>query len=210
MKLMVLGASGAVGQHVVEQALSSSDFSRVIAPTRQAMAPNDKLENPVIDYEALTGKEPWWQVDAVVCCLGTTHKLAGSAQQFFRVDHDYVMMAAEFAQAQGCKAFVYNSSVGANAKSWVSNYTRTKGLVEQHLQEAGFKSLTIVRPPLLAGAKRPDTRPGEDFGLLLNSLFGFLLPASLRAAHVSDVARCLLREVVKQTAGVHIFEPRDV
>ena len=48
-----------------------------------------------------------------------------SQQGFVRVDHDYVMMSAEIAQAAGCKHFSLVSSQGANANSSML-YTKTK------------------------------------------------------------------------------------
>ena len=47
-----------------------------------------KLENPVLDLGALTGKEDFWTCDAVVCTLGTTIRAAGSQAAFARVDRD--------------------------------------------------------------------------------------------------------------------------
>ena len=64
-----------------------------LAPTRRTLTPHPKLLNPIVDFKALPQAD-WWAADAVVCCLGTTLKLAGSPAAFREVDHDHVLAAA--------------------------------------------------------------------------------------------------------------------
>ena len=70
-RLIILGATGLVGQHVLAQALADPSAAQVVAPTRRMLAPAPKLLNPIVDFKALP-KADWWAADAVVCCLGTT------------------------------------------------------------------------------------------------------------------------------------------
>ena len=81
----------------------------------------------------------------MLCALGTTIRLAGSQENFTRIDHDYVIRAAQLALNAGCKTMVYNSSLGANPNA-SSFYLRSKGQTEVALQALGFTSLNIVRP----------------------------------------------------------------
>lgn len=53
MKLLLAGASGLVGREPLRQALEHPGVSRVIAPTRQALAPAPRLDNPLVDFERL-------------------------------------------------------------------------------------------------------------------------------------------------------------
>ena len=81
-RLLILGATGLVGQQVLAQALADPSVVQVVAPTRRSLAPHPKLLNPIVDFKALPQAD-WWAADAVVCCLGTTLKLARAQPQRF-------------------------------------------------------------------------------------------------------------------------------
>jgi uncharacterized protein YbjT (DUF2867 family) len=207
-KLLLLGATGLVGQQVLALALADPGVTTVVAPTRRPLAPHPKLLNPVVDFKALPQAD-WWAADAVVCCLGTTLKLAGSPTAFREVDHDHVLAAARLARAAGTPTFSLNSSLGAAAAS--SNlYLRTKGETEDDLAALGFTSLTLVRPSLLEGGPRPDTRPSEAVGLWFARVARPLIPARYRAVRTEAVAWVLLQAARQAKPGRHVVLNADV
>lgn len=207
-RLLILGATGLVGQHVLAQTLSDSSVVQVVAPTRRTLAPYPKLLNPIVDFKALPQAD-WWAADAVVCCLGTTLKLAGSPAAFREVDHDHVLAAARLARAAGTPTFALNSSLGAKAGSG-NLYLRTKGETEDDLAALGFPSLTLVRPSLLDGGPRPDARPGEAVGLWLSRLARPLIPTRYRAVLTEAVARALLQAVRQAKPGRSCVENAEI
>jgi uncharacterized protein YbjT (DUF2867 family) len=209
MKLMLVGASGLVGQQVLRQALANPAVSRLIAPTRTPLAAAARLENPVIDFEHLPLDAPWWNVDAVICTLGTTMAQAGSQAAFRRVDHDFPFAVARLARAAGATAFVLNSALGAAADSRVF-YNRIKGEVEAAITALGYPSLTLVRPSLLDGGPRRDNRRGERAGLWFARIFRLLIPARYRAVTTEAVARTLLAAALAQVPGVHVIESERI
>lgn len=209
MKILLVGASGLVGRQVLRQALVEPAVSRLIAPTRKPLPAAARLDNPLADFDHLSQDADWWQVDAVICTLGTTMAQAGSQSAFRRVDHDYPLAVARLARAAGASAFVLNSALGANAKSRVF-YNRVKGEVEDDIAALGYPSLTLVRPSLLDGGPRPDKRPGERFGLWFARAFRPLLPARYRAVATEAVARTLLAAALAQAPGVHIVESERI
>ena len=209
MRLLLVGASGLVGQQVLRQALASPAVSRVIAPTRKPLAAAAKLDNPVIDFEHLPEDAPWWKVDAVICTLGTTMAQAASEAAFRRVDHDYPLAVARRARAAGATAFALNSALGAAAGSRVF-YSRVKGEVEAAITALGYPSLTIVRPSLLDGGPRPDGRAGERVGLWVARVFRPLIPARYRAVGTDAVARTLLAAALARAPGVHVVESERI
>jgi uncharacterized protein YbjT (DUF2867 family) len=209
MKLLLVGASGLVGQQVLQQALANPAIERVTAPTRKALAAAAKLDNPVIDFERLPEGAPWWAADAVICTLGTTMAQAGSESAFRRVDHDYPLAVARLARAAGATAFVLNSALGAAAGSRVF-YNRVKGDVEAAISALGYPSLTLVRPSLLDGGPRADKRRGERLGLLVARLLRPLIPARYRAVGTDAVARTLLAAALTRPPGVHIIESEQI
>lgn len=207
-RLLILGATGLVGQQVLAQALADPGVVQVVAPTRRALAPHAKLLNPIVDFKALPQAD-WWAADAVVCCLGTTLKLAGSPAAFREVDHDHVLAAARMAHGAGTPTFALNSSLGASAGSG-NLYLRTKGETEDSLTALGFASLTLVRPSFLDGGPRPDSRPGEAVGLWLFRLARPLIPARYRAVRTDAVARVLMQAARQAPPGRHCVENADI
>ena len=69
-RLLLLGATGAVGHEVLLQALADPRVAQVVAPTRKPLAPHPKLLNPQPDFKQLPPDADWWRVDAVVCATG--------------------------------------------------------------------------------------------------------------------------------------------
>jgi uncharacterized protein YbjT (DUF2867 family) len=207
--ILILGATGAVGRELLALALQHPDISQVVAPTRRALTPHAKLVNPSIDFENLPATASWWRADITCCALGTTRKQAGSAAAFYRVDHDYIVQAAELTKAAGTPVFVLNSTLGAAANR-SGLYLKTKGQTERDVQALGFASLTLVRPSLLAGAHRPDKRYAEALGLWINRWFGPLIPARWRAVAVRKVAQAMLSAGLAASAGCRVIESADI
>jgi uncharacterized protein YbjT (DUF2867 family) len=189
--------------------LAHPAVSRVIAPTRKPLAPAPGLDNPLVDFERLPADAPWWKVDAVICTLGTTMAQAGSRAAFRRVDHDYALAVARLARSAGASAFVLNSALGAAADSRVF-YNRVKGETEAAITALGYPSLTLVRPSLLEGGPRPDSRPGERVGLWVARMFRPLIPARYRAVATAAVAHTLLAAALAQAPGVHVIESERI
>jgi len=199
--LLTLGATGLVGSRLLAQALASRDVARVVAPVRRALPAAAKLHAPVVDFEALPSEAEWWRADAVLCALGTTMRQAGSQAAFRRVDHDYVLAAAQCARRHGTPAFVLNSALGADARSRVF-YNRVKGEVEAALREQGFESLTLVRPGLIGG-ERQEHRPAERAATLALRIAGPLLPRAWRINPADRIAAAMLAAALAAEPGVH-------
>lgn len=203
--LLIHGATGKVGQALLEQALAHPGVALVTAPTRRPLAVRDaRLQNPIIDFRALPS-ERWWKADAALCALGTTLRLAGSQAAFFEVDHDFVVAAARRAWQAGTPCFVLNSALGANARAG-NFYLRVKGQAEDSVAALGFESLTLVRPSMLDAGPREDPRPAERAGLLAMKLAAPLIPRRYRAVTVAAVARCMLQSALNAPRGRHVIE----
>jgi len=162
---LIFGATGQTGRHLLRELIASPSFSRVceagrrVTPTEELSEhANGKLEQKVIDFERLDEaglRDGKW--DVVFITLGTTLKLAGSQENFTKIDKEYVVNAAKAAKVDKDQQLVYISVVGASPKS-MSFYTRSKGLTEQALAELGYKDTVIFRPAMLANVKRPEGR----------------------------------------------------
>ena len=79
--VLLAGATGLTGEHLLDRLLNEPTISRVLAPTRRPLAEHPHLENPVGD-PAVFLPQLAGRVDIAYCCLGTTLKQAGSEQAF--------------------------------------------------------------------------------------------------------------------------------
>jgi len=209
VRLLLVGSTGLVGQHVLDQALVDTRVASIVAPIRgvpQRMHP--KLSSPQVDYENLDQHATWWQADAVICTLGTTMRAAGSEAAFRRVDFDYPLTVARLAKARGTPTYVLNSAIGADASSRFF-YNRVKGELERALSAQGFVSLTLVRPGVIGG-ERQAFRLGERVMGTALSLFGPLLPRRWRLNPAMQIAGAMLAAALEAQPGQHIIKAESL
>jgi uncharacterized protein YbjT (DUF2867 family) len=202
VRVLLVGASGHVGRHVLALALANPRVGQVVAPVRKALPAHPKLLAPVIDFDAPDDQADWWNADAVICALGTTIRTAGSQAQFQKVDHGYPLAVARLAHAHGTRTFVLNSALGADAGSRIF-YNRVKGELEADLEKIGFDSLTFVRPGLIGG-QREEFRLGERVMGVVLGVLGGVLPKRWQVNPPEAIARELLEAALSAPAGVHV------
>ncbi|AFQ48624.1 NAD(P)H-binding protein [Burkholderia cepacia] len=202
MKLLLVGATGLVGRHVLELALADARVDQVVVVARRPLSPHPKMRALEADFDHLPEDADSWQADAVICALGTTMRTAGSQAAFRRVDHDYPLAVARLAHRHGTPTYVLNSALGADPASRIF-YNRVKGEVEQALAGVGFASLTYVRPGVIGGS-RDEFRFGERLLALALSVAGPLLPPKWRVNPAPRIARALLDAAIDARPGVHL------
>ena len=200
MKLLLLGATGLVGRTVLKQALSKDAISEVVAPTRTPLAPQNKLINLVnAALDELTPRVKSWNIDAVVCALGTTKAKAGSQEAFRYVDYKLPLVFAKAAHGAGVETFALVSAIGADTNS-LFFYARTKGEVERDIQQIGFCSLTICRPSIIDG-ERSETRITERAVLAFSRALAPMLPKKFHVNPAPVIAASLLDSVLTARPG---------
>ncbi|WP_369601305.1 oxidoreductase [Hahella sp. SMD15-11] len=207
MKLMILGATGAVGREVMAQALASGRFAEVVAPTRRPLPAHRGLVNPVWPMTVPLPDSPHWSVDGVICCLGTTLRKAGSREAFRVVDETLVLAAARKAWEAGARTFVLNSSMGADPGA-PAFYLQVKGRVEQQLKDMDFERLVLVRPSLI-DAEREEFRPAEWLGRKLSRVVRPLIPDRYKPVTPEAIAHAMLA-ALEGPPGVEIIENAEI
>ncbi|RMN83360.1 NAD-dependent epimerase/dehydratase family protein, partial [Pseudomonas syringae] len=130
--ILLAGATGLTGEHLLDRLLSEPTVSRVLAPTRKPLAEHSHLENPIGELATLLPTLSG-RVDIAFCCLGTTIKQAGSQEAFKAVDLDMVTAFASRARELGARHLLVISAVGADPAS-STFYNRVKGEMEQALR----------------------------------------------------------------------------
>ncbi len=200
---MIVGATGAVGRQVLTAALADPRIDKVVALTRRPLPAHAKLLNPVVDFTHLPVDADWWQVDAVICAVGTTIKVAGSQSAFAAVDRDLPITVARLAREAGATRYALNSSLGASLTG--NFYLRTKAQAEAGIRDCGYPFFTIVRPSLI-DARREQYRLGEVAGNLVARLLRPLIPSRYRAVKPEAIARALLDGVLLAQPGEYVIE----
>ena len=201
--ILLAGATGLTGEHLLDRLLNEPTINRVLAPSRSPLAEHPHLENPVGQLNELL-PQLGGQIDAAFCCLGTTLRQAGSQDAFRAVDQELVLAFARRARELGTRHLLVISALGADPRSPVF-YNRVKGETEEALKAMDWPQLTIVRPSLLLGPRR-EFRLGER---LLAPLLRWI-PGKYRGIEVAALARALWRLALEESDGIRIVESDEL
>ena len=201
--ILLAGATGLTGEHLLDRLLTEPTVSRVLAPTRRPLAEHPRLENPVGELAnllpALEGP-----VDIAFCCLGTTIKQAGSQEAFRAVDHDLVLAFARRARELGARHLLVVSAIDADPNSSVF-YTRVKGELEMALRAQDWPQLTLARPSILIGP-RSEPRFAEQIAAPLSRL----IPGKYHGIEACHLAWALWRLALEEGKGVRVVESDEL
>ena len=199
-QVLLTGATGLVGGHLLLMLLNAPDIKSIAAPTRRPLTDISGVFNPHDPQLTDALAQVVDPVDIVFCCLGTTRREAGSKEAFVHADYTLVIDTALVGKKLGAQHMLVVSAMGANAHSPFF-YNRVKGEMEEALIAQQWPRLTIARPSMLVG-EREKKRAGET---LLAPLFS-LLPGNLKSIDARDVASALLAEALSPAQeGVRIL-----
>jgi len=208
--VLLLGASGETGKQLMKQLAASNQIGKIVSLGRREIPVDEdistKIEQKVIDFDNMDKyAEEFKNAHKAFCTLGTTRGKAGK-EGFIKVDHDYVLKAAELTKAGGCDEFHLMTSKGSNHNSWLL-YPSTKGKVENAVKDLNFSSLYIYRPALLI-TERSEKRYLEG---LIQWLAKAVDSTSLSwSVPVSNVARSMVVSALAPVPGVHILEHDEI
>ncbi|EMJ9285357.1 NAD(P)H-binding protein [Klebsiella michiganensis] len=199
-QVLLTGATGLVGGHLLRMLLNAPDIKSIAAPTRRPLTDISGVFNPHDPQLTDALAQVVDPIDIVFCCLGTTRREAGSKEAFVHADYTLVIDTALVGKKLGAQHMLVVSAMGANAHSPFF-YNRVKGEMEEALIAQQWPRLTIARPSMLVG-EREKKRTGET---LLAPLFS-LLPGNLKSIDARDVASALLAEALSPAQeGVRIL-----
>jgi uncharacterized protein YbjT (DUF2867 family) len=173
LRVVLLGATGAVGRNVLAEALRSPAYGTVTTLGRRPVdiaeggTPPGKLAQHVVDlqdpasYRALVEGHT-----TAICTLGVGEPSKATREEVWKVEIDYVMGFAAACKDAGVRHFSLMTSAGANPRSR-SYYLRLKGTQEERAKALGFQRTSLFRPSMLltprnrtARARRCSSRYG--------------------------------------------------
>lgn len=209
---IVFGATGFIGSFLLRELLDDPAYTGVIAVARKPLAlSHPKLTTLIGDLGTLPALGPQLVADEVFIALGTTRKHTPDEAEYYKIDHDYPVLAARIARDNGTRSVFVVTAVGANAASGVF-YIRTKGEIERDIIALGFDHTHIFRPSMIMG-QRAEDRPRERLFIAAWALLNPLLMGSAdryRGLTGGEIATAMHRAARRQTEKVRIYHWKEM
>jgi uncharacterized protein YbjT (DUF2867 family) len=159
MKAIIIGATGLVGNLILQEVLKDNDFMEVRIFVRNSTGIiNPKLKEFVTPMKDINPLSSVIFGDVLFNALGTTIKQAGSKEEQQRIDRDLPKTFARIASENGVKIMVNVSSAGASMSGGF--YLKTKAEMEKGTGSYFRGNAFYFRPGLLVG-KRKEFRFAE-------------------------------------------------
>ena len=201
---IVAGSTGLIGRKVIE-VLSNRNQSVVALTRRSILNLPHNITELIIDFDAFEKHGSLPPCSNVFICLGTTIKTAGSKENFRKVDIDYCLSIAKKGKKSGAETLSLISSIGANSSS-KNFYLKTKGELEEAIQDLGFSTVNIFRPSFLVG-ERSEKRMAEKVAIKLAKIMDLFLIGSAskyRSVKAELLAKTMVSKIDSKP-GVNYF-----
>ena len=209
---IVIGASGLVGSYITLKLLDDIRYDKVKVFVRNSLdISHVKLEEHVIDFDKIEIWKEYLTGDELFSALGTTIKKAGSKEAQYKVDYTYQYDVAKAASENRVKKYLLVSSAGANYKSG-NFYLRTKGSLDEKVQQLNFDQVFIFRPSILVGL-RSEKRLGEFIGIKIAGTITKIIPAlkKYRPIEASRVAEAMIKSANQSISDkILIYQPEEI
>jgi uncharacterized protein YbjT (DUF2867 family) len=211
-KVILVGASGLIGNHLLSNLISSEDISEITLLVRNKMdISNPKVVELVINFDEINQYSSIITGDIIYCCIGTTKSKTPDANNYRKIDLEYPLNLAKIGAENGVSQFHVISSLGANSES-KNAYLKLKGELEKELKKLNIQSLHIYQPSFLEG-KRKENRPLEKIMLPIMKLINPLLSGpfeNYRSIRASDVAKAMINQSNKELKGVFTYPSKQI
>ncbi len=211
---VVLGATGLVGEQLVQQLLSDPAFLKVrILVRKQVKLSHPKLEAELVNFDNLIDfRRKLGKGNCIFCCIGTTRKkVKGDKTTYHKIDVDIPVNAAKMGKDAGFEKYLLVSSVGADFFS-KNFYLRFKGEVEKEIAALNFNSFHVFRPGILLG-KRKEFRLAETIGKeVMQSISGLFFGdlKKYRGINAVHVSRAMVAAAKFDGKGMFVHHYEDM
>lgn len=211
MHVFVTGATGFVGQYIVEQLLKTGHTVRVLVRTSDDARLPDDVEQVAGDVLKPGSLESAVEgVDAVIHLVGIIEEKPSRGITFDALHRTATANVVAAARKAGVDTWIQMSANGAR-EDGVSAYQTSKWQAERIVEKAGFKHWTIFRPSLVFG--KPGSGVPEFASQLVDDLIK-PLPVwpifgngsfAMQPIHVKDVARAFAGALSTPAAHGKVF-----
>ncbi|WP_151715798.1 NAD(P)H-binding protein [Acinetobacter sp. TUM15071] len=207
-KAIVIGATGLVGQALIDELQHSDDFNSITVVVRKksdTLKTYSKVNQLVLEDFLLLNDEDVSTYTHAFSCLGSTIKQAGSKEAFYAIDYEINAHFADLVQDKNIHLLVV-SALGANTNSPVF-YNKVKGELENYLKSLSIYKLSIFQPSLLIG-KRSEVRVLEDMAQTIFKLVEktWTRPFKFKPVTAEQLAHTMLLAAQTQTAAFKLYD----
>ncbi len=198
MNVLVIGANGQTGRHIVKELSSSSQHfvKAMIRKTEQAQDMEDLGARPIVADLEQDFSYALENVNAVIFAAGS----GGSTgdDKTLAIDQEGAKKAVDYSKKMGIERFIMLSSMGADQPSsgpdGLQFYLKAKGEADAYLKESGL-NYTIVRP----GSLSTDDGKGKIIAASSISDKSGDIPRE-------DVAKVLVESITTEETNHKVFE----
>jgi uncharacterized protein YbjT (DUF2867 family) len=209
-RAILLGATGAVGGHVLAELLRSPAFAAVTTLGRRPVElpdPPAKLAQHTVSLDEPASYRPFLAGhEAALCTLGVGQPSKVARDYVWKIEVDYVMAFATACREEGVKHFSLMTSVGASTRSSV-RYLKMKGILEERVKALEFQRTSFFQPSMLL---TPKNRYGVVQALTL-AIWPKLTWALVggfrgyRGIKVEDLGRAIALNAARAGEGVETY-----
>ncbi len=209
MSAILLGASGSVGQALLEEAVRSGRFSKVVVISRRSTNLAERFGVAVVEW-VVPDMQPVSLREAVVASIeACDHAVLGfsvlgvgagtaklSIDEHRAIDVDLnAAFAAGLKDSGKVRHLAFMSAIGADhtasakgsGAAGMPRYARVKGESEQAVIRDGPAVVSVFRPSVIAGSQHTPKALAATLSLLSP-----LLPGKYRPISAADIARAMV------------------
>ena len=210
MTAIVVGATGLVGTHLVEQLIDNNNYKKVLVLTRSPLEKqHEKLEVHIIDFNKPEEWKHFLKGDVLFSTLGTTLRKAGNKDAQFLIDYTYQYHCAKAAAENKVPQYVLVSAAYASPNSKIF-YSRMKGILERDIATLPFNNISIVKPGVIAG-ERKEQRTAERISITLFNLLHRIPGLQFtKPIHASIIAKAMINATNHHPERLNTYELGEV
>ena len=216
MDVLILGATGMVGQGVMRECLLDDGVARVVTLGRHATGNAHPKVREIVHadlFHLQSIEQELTGLDACFYCLGAT--AAGKSEaEYARINYDMTLAVAEtLARVDPDMTFVYVSGMGTDStERGRTMWARVKGRTENALLRLPFRAAYMLRPGIILpmhGIKSRTTLYRVGY-TLMTPLYPALRRLFPRAITTTEhLGRVMLR-LARSGYSKPVLEPADI
>jgi uncharacterized protein YbjT (DUF2867 family) len=216
MKVLLLGATGMVGQGVLRECLLDPGVTSVVAMGRSATGQrHEKLRELIhadfLDYSSI--EQELAGFDACFFCLGVS-SVGMDEAKYRRITHDFTLALAQvLAKRNPAMTFVYVSGMGTDSSERGRvMWARVKGKTENDLRKLPFRGCYLFRPGAIVPLHgiRSKTRVYQAFYSVLSPLLPVLYKLFPKYVTTTEqLGRAMIR-VARDGWPTRVLENADI
>ena len=210
MKALILGATGLVGNELLQLLEADNRFEQIDLLTRRELELREvKVVNHRVDYNTLKELPIHHIPDVLFVAFGTTLKKAGSKEEQLKIDVTIPTKIMKLARDLGVKNCVLISALGVSLKSPFF-YSRMKAQLDENAKQLGFDKLVIIKPSVLDGL-RQEKRAGEKISIQIGNVLGKSgLIDKYKPVKSLNVAKCMIQTNLELANGYHEVHSSEI